>query len=294
MVDCELPPYTTVSALWLRDHLDDGDIQIVDASWTADAPISKHVSAFEEGRIPGSIFVNIGDIAAPEPGPPSRMMPTPEHFRAVAGRLGLRPDAHIVFYDTQGLYSAARAWLVLKSMGHARASVLDGGLKAWQAENLKLDTTSPQAPTPTQWPEAPIQALTKTWQEVLGNITTKDAQLIDVRPPAMFDGDTGNLYANVRSGHIPGAVNLSQRALRDDIGRYKSDADILALMSDAGIDVDKPMIASCGSGVTACILSLALARMGRDITPIYDGSWEEWGSRKDLPIELNGTVLQPE
>ena len=278
----------TVSAEWLMNHLGENEIQVVDATWyiPSSGKIGREIA--QEGRSPGAIHVDIDFLAAERPGPPGRMFPDADEFQSRAKESGLNPRAHIVIYDNPGLYSAARLWFVLWNFGHQRVSVLNGGLPAWKAAGGLVE----QGPLPREekheWERREPKDCTKSWQDVLENIDLKEWRLLDVRPPEMFNGDTSNLYAGVRPGHIPGSQNFSQRQLSIG-GKLLSPDEIVEKLAAAGIGRDTPVVATCGSGVTACILSLAMAHAGLEPCSIYDGSWEEWGMRSDLPTELESS-----
>ncbi len=275
-----------VSAAWLLANRKDPTVQVIDATWHLAAQNRNAKAEFEEGHIPGSLYADLDSVCDPRPGPPNRMLPSAEFFAGRMAELGVRPNAHLIVYDGVGLYSAARLWWMLRVFGHDRVSVLDGGLPAWTRAGGPLQT-GPGAPAArTTWPvRAEPDGVVRTWEQVLDNISTAREQLVDVRPPAMFDGDTSNLYPGVRPGHIPRSVNLPQRSLLREDGTFKDPDEIRAMFHFADVDLRQPIVATCGSGVTACILSLALQIIKVEPCPIYDGSWEEWGMREDLPTE---------
>lgn len=273
-----------VSVEWLLDRLENSEVQIIDGSWYIPGGPSG-LANFHEKHIPGAIHVDIDILADPKPGPPNRMLPSPEDFAHLAGEVGLSPNKHIIVYDQQGLYSAARIWWMLRTYGHDRVSVLDGGLPAWEKAGGPLISGGQPHVKTTNWPVSAPLDYVRSWQEVLENITDQKAQLVDVRLESMFNGDTSSHYPGVRPGHIPGAVNMPQKMLFAD-GKMGSQEHIEACLDARGIDIEAPIIATCGSGVTACILSLAMAHAGRELCPVYEGSWEEWGARHDLPNEI--------
>ncbi|WP_431283125.1 sulfurtransferase [Humitalea sp. 24SJ18S-53] len=277
-----VPP--VVSAAWLAAA---PDVQIIDGSWHLPVQGRDAVADYIAQRIPGAVHLDIDTVAARIPGPPGRMMPPPDIFAEEVGKLGLRPDAHLVVYDSVGMYSAARVWWLFRSFGHARVSVMEGGLPAWIRAGGRIESGPPKPLPPTTWPQRPPADAVRNWQQVLANIDSHVEQLIDVRPAASFHGSTAAQYPGVRDGHIPGAVNLSQRDLLNADATFKPAAEIEAIIAAHGVAIDAPIIATCGSGVTACILSLALAVTGREPCPIYDGSWEEWGMRRDLPATVD-------
>ena len=278
-----------VSPAWLQQRGDGTTLQVIDGSWHL-ASLGRDARAEHvDSRIPGAIHLDIETVAARVPGPPGRMFPPAGVFAEEVGQLGIPPDAHLVIYDTVGMYSAARVWWLFHCYGCRQVSVLDGGLPAWIRAGGALETGSVAPRAPTCWPiRPPIDDAVRSWQQVYENIASQSAQLIDVRPAANFRGILP--LPTMRAGHIPGARNLSQRDLLHADGTFRPPADIARILRDAGVDVDRPIIATCGSGVTACILALSLALVGAPICPIYDGSWEEWGARADLPIETDAKV----
>jgi thiosulfate/3-mercaptopyruvate sulfurtransferase len=276
-----VPP--VVSAAWLLTRLGQPDLQVIDGSWHLPIQRRDAVADFIAARIPGAIAMDIDTVAARIPAPPGRMLPPADLFAMEVGHLGIRPDAHLVVYDSIGLYSAARVWWMFRTFGHARISVLEGGLPAWQRAGGKIESGPTARPAPTLWPTRPARDAVRDWRQVLANIDSWAEQLVDVRPAAAFRGSTDSLYPGVRDGHIPGAINLSQRDLLLADATFRPAAEIERILTEAGIDLNRPIVATCGSGVTACILALALEVTGRDACPIYDGSWEEWGQRADLP-----------
>jgi len=281
-----------VSAAWLKEHLGEADLQVIDATWHLASSNRDALREVEAEHIPGAIHLDIDKVAATRTEPPYRMLPSPQNFGRMIAALGIRPAGRLVVYDNMGLYSAARVRWMFQVMGHGAVSVLDGGLPAWKAIGGTLESGPVTAPSLADaFPVAPLPEPTRDWRQVLANITSKKEQIVDVRPASMFNGDTSNLYAGVRPGHIPGSINLSQRDLRNANHTFKTPQEIRAILEAGGIDLDKPVIASCGSGVTACILTLAFDIVGKKDYALYDGSWEEWGIRRDLPAELDGKVV---
>lgn len=283
--DPAFPPIVSVD--WLIERFDSERIQLIDTSWNMSSDGRPHHDVFLDEHIPGAIHFDVNVIAAPSRSPPHRMMPDPELFARLVGQLGIDPEATLVFYDNAGLYTAARAWWMFRGSGHVRSTVLDGGLPAWKAAGGKIEKGVERMRTPTRWPVPTTRPIVRTWREVLDNITSGNEQLVDARPPEQYNGDTSFRYPGVRPGHIPGSINLSQRSLRNAGHVFLGIEEMRDIFADHGIDLARPIIATCGSGITACIIALACEVIGQGRVAVYDGSWEEWGGRLDLPAELD-------
>jgi thiosulfate/3-mercaptopyruvate sulfurtransferase len=210
------------------------------------------------------------------------MLPEPPDFATHARRLGVEASSPVVIYDSHGLFSAPRVWWSFRVMGHDNVWVLDGGLPKWTAEGHPVETGWPQRPH-GEFKSRYQPNLVRSLDQVLTALTDGNAQLLDARPAARFTGEVAEPRPGLRSGHMPGARSLPSSAVVAD-GRLKPADELAALFADAGVDIDRPIVTTCGSGVSAAILALALARLGRADVPVYDGSWSEWGARSDTPV----------
>jgi len=270
-----------VSTDWLADNLGDPAIRIVDASWHLPTAERDGGAEFTERHIPGAVFFDIDAIAQPDSDLP-HMAADPVRFGEMVGELGISETDTIVIYDSVGLFSAARAWWNFAVMGASEVYVLDGGLPAWLAEDRPVES-GPPGITPARFTATPAEGTVIAAEQVLAHLENETAQIVDVRPAGRFAGTTPEPRPGLRSGHMPGGLNLPFANLVAE-GRLRSAADLRDAIAAAGIDLDRPVISSCGSGVTAPILNLALAQIGHHAMGVYDGAWAEWGGREDLPV----------
>jgi len=273
----------TVSTDWLAERLEDPSVVIIDATWFMPGTPRDARAEHAERHIPGAVFFDIDEISD-HANPLPHMLAEPADFAVHARRLGVEPHSKVVVYDAQGLFSAARVWWNFRAMGHDAVWVLDGGLPKWIAEAHALETGWPEREH-GEFKAHPKAELVRSIDQVRAALDTKSAQLVDARSGERFRAETPEPRAGLRSGHMPGACSVPSASVVVD-GRLADAATLESLFSNAGVVLTAPIITTCGSGVSAAILSLGLARLGRWDAPIYDGSWTEWGGRTDTPIAV--------
>lgn len=271
-----------VSTAWLAARLGDPDVQVVDATWYMPGETGDGRADYAASHIPGAVFFDIDAIVDRGSDLP-HMLPAADVFAEAAGALGLRREATIVVYDARNMFSAPRVWWTLRVMGFPQVVVLDGGMSRWRAEGRPVEA-APAAPPPTTLAAVFRPELVRGLEAVRAALASGEAQLVDARSAGRFRGESPEPRAGVRSGHMPGAKNLPWGDLVAADGTLKPSEALHAAFAGAGVDLDRPIVTTCGSGVTAAVLALSLARLGRADTPVYDGSWSEWGGRSDAPV----------
>lgn len=276
-------PRTLVSTDWLAQHLADPDLRIIDASWYLPDMGRDARAEYDAGHIPGARYVDIDDLSDHR-SPLPHMAPPVEKFISRMRGLGIGDGHQVVVYDGMGLFSAARVWWLFRLMGKQDVAVLDGGLPKWKAEGRPLEDMPPV----TRDRHITVQRQAhwvKDVSQVAAASKLGDWQIVDARAAARFRGEAPEPRPGLRAGHIPGAISLPFTGLLNPDGTMKSESGLRAALTEAGVDLDKPVITSCGSGVTAAVITLALERLGHRRHALYDGSWAEWGMYPDLPIE---------
>jgi thiosulfate/3-mercaptopyruvate sulfurtransferase len=270
-----------VSTEWLAKEIGASDLRIVDASYHLAAAGRDAVAEYEEGHIPGAIFMDLCELVDSN-APIENTLPSAEKFASRMQSLGLGDGSRIVLYDDSDIKSSARAWFMLKMFGAHDVAILDGGIAKWKAERrvVKPGKEKLRHRHFTAWSD---DKNVRSKADMLGNLASQAEQMLDARGAARFTGDEADPRPHIASGHIPGSRNLPIMQLYKENGTFKDADGLKAAFGDAGIDLAKPVVTSCGSGVTACVLAFGLHLLGKEDVALYDGSWTEWGADADTP-----------
>lgn len=273
-----------VESDWLAEHLDAPDLIIIDASWhLPNVDRDAHAEYLEE-HIPGAIFFDIDAISDTESSLP-HMLPSPEKFSSRMRKMGIGDGARIVIYDSYGVYSAPRVWWTFRVMGHNDVVVLNGGLPKWKSENHPVESGEPPARSERHFTARRNAALVRDRDDMIAASSKGTDQIVDARTAERFAGAAPEPRAGLRAGHIPNSTSLPYAVILNEDGTLKAAPQIKAIFDAAGVALDKPIVTTCGSGVSAAILSLGLAVAGHKDAAVYDASWSEWGADESLPIE---------
>jgi thiosulfate/3-mercaptopyruvate sulfurtransferase len=270
-----------VSTEWLAKEIGASDLRIVDATWLMPGGESDAASDYAEGHIPGAVFMDLGELADSQNSLPN-MLPPPEKFASRMQSLGLGDGSRIVVYDNSPFRTSARAWWMLMLFGSHDVAILDGGLAKWKAEGRDLETGKHQKRHRhfTVWKDA---SGVRAKADMLANLESKNAVVVDARGAGRFTGEEKEPRPDMASGHIPGSLNLPYGNLFNADGTWKQGAALAEAFTAAGVDMEKPMITTCGSGMTAAVVLFGARLLGKEDVALYDGSWSEWGLDQDTP-----------
>jgi len=280
-------PKTLVSTQWLAAHLKDPDLRVLDASWYLPGSERDPFAEYQRAHIPGARFFDLDDVSDHRSDLP-HMVPPVEKFMSRMRAIGVGDGHQIVVYDGSGLFSAPRVWWLFKLMGQMDIAVLDGGFPKWQAEGLPVEDLPPILRDRHMMVRRQNH-MVKDVTQVSAASKLGESEIVDARSPGRFYGTDPEPRPGLRAGHIPGSKNVFYKDLLKADDTMKSPEEMRQVFVEAGVDLDKPVITSCGSGVTAAILSLGLTRMGKTDHSLYDGSWTEWGMFPTLPIATGKT-----
>jgi thiosulfate/3-mercaptopyruvate sulfurtransferase len=272
-----------VSTEWLAEHRDAPDVKVVDATWFLPTLDRDARAEYAQAHIPGAVYFDIDDIADDASALP-HMLPSPVKFSSRMRKLGLGDGTRVVVYDNNRYSASARAWWMLRLFGHPDVAVLDGGLAKWRAEGRPVDDR-PVVPREAHFTARQNNLLVRDLEQIRSNLVARREQVIDARSAGRFAGTEPEPRAGLRGGHVPQSVNLPYQDLIAADGTLLPPAELRRRFAALGIDQRRPLVTTCGSGVTACTVALALHQLGAPDVAVYDGSWSEWGGRSDTPIE---------
>lgn len=274
-----------VETEWLASHLDAPDLIILDGTWHLPTSGRDAKAEYLAEHIPGALFFDIDDLSDEKSDLP-HMLPSTVKFASRMKKMGIGDGKRIVVYDTYGLFSAARVWWTFRAMGHQDVAVLNGGLKKWKAEGRPLEDMPPPPRSTRHFSPLQNSELVRDLSDMKSYVEKRNMQIVDARPAGRFEGKDPEPRPGLKQGHIPGSVNVPSQAVINADGTLKSREELERIFKDAGIDPAKPVVTTCGSGVTASILSLALAVVGQTNAAVYDGAFAEWGKDSlGLPVE---------
>lgn len=268
---------------WLADHLTAPDLVVFDATWHLPPANRNPKAEYLVEHIPGALFFDIDDLSDDKSALP-HMLPSTVKFASRMKKMGVGDGMRVVVYDTHGLFSAARAWWTFRAMGHVDVAVLDGGLKKWKAEGRALEDGLPPPRTGRHYTPRANAEILRDLDDVRALLGRPTTQIADARPVGRFEGRDPEPRPGLRQGHIPGSRNVPFATLLNPDGTLRAPDELRAAFVAAGIDPSAPVVTTCGSGISASILALALAIIGQTNAAVYDGSWAEWGADNGLPI----------
>ncbi|AJJ01725.1 rhodanese-like domain protein [Yersinia pseudotuberculosis IP 32953] len=273
-----------VTPQWLAAHANDANIVILDARMSPPGVVPKRniQAEFEQGHIPGAVYFDIDAIADHSTGLP-HMLPSPQLFSEMAGQLGITEQHTVVIYDEGNLFSAPRVWWTFRTFGAKNVRILASGLSGWQQAGYKLES-GPAHPTPQTFNVTFNAAAVSSVDEVLAVLGNNEVQILDARPSARYRAQEPEPRPGLRLGRIPGSINMPWGTMVEN-GHLKSPQALAEIFAAQGVDLTKPIITSCGSGVTAAVVVLGLAAVNARSVSLYDGSWAEWGASNSLPID---------
>jgi thiosulfate/3-mercaptopyruvate sulfurtransferase len=273
---------TLVTTDWLAAHLRDEHVRVVDGTWHMLQLQRDPRAEFVQAHIPGAVFFDIDEVADHSSSLP-HMLPSAEDFARAVGALGIGDGDRVIVYDVRGVVTAARVWWTFRAFGHDDVAVLDGGLRKWRAEGRPVESGMP-SPAPRRFTPRPRPELVRDLAQLRANLAAPREQVLDARSAGRFAGTEAEPRAGLRGGHIPGSRNLPYDRLYRPDGTLLPPEGLKAAFDTAGVDLGRPVTTTCGSGVTASVLALALHLLGHRDVAVYDGSWTEWGGRDDTPI----------